>query len=129
MKRRQGELPERLPVCPWDTWVGTIGLQIPKLRHGTYFPGWLLEPRRRAEKALTAVVAEDQVEAMGALAVAQGAAARGHPQSARTFCYTAACRARHVGPDRTSQSPPLVPRSVRPARCRRLEPGRLRART
>ncbi len=43
---------------PWDTRVGTIGLQIPKLRHGTYFPTWLLEPRRRAEKALTAVVAE-----------------------------------------------------------------------
>jgi len=43
---------------PWDTRVGTIDLQIPKLRHGSYFPGWLLEPRRRAEKALTAVVAE-----------------------------------------------------------------------
>src|SRR3954466_2443230 len=43
---------------PWDTRVGTIGLQIPKLRHGSYFPAWLLEPRRRAEKALTAVVAE-----------------------------------------------------------------------
>jgi len=43
---------------PWDTRVGTIGLQIPKLRQGSYFPGWLLEPRRRAEKALTAVVAE-----------------------------------------------------------------------
>jgi transposase-like protein len=43
---------------PWDTRVGTIDLQIPKLRQGTYFPTWLLEPRRRAEKALTAVVAE-----------------------------------------------------------------------
>jgi len=43
---------------PWDTRVGTIDLQIPKLRQGSYFPGWLLEPRRRAEKALTAVVAE-----------------------------------------------------------------------
>jgi transposase-like protein len=43
---------------PWDTRVGSIDLQVPKLRHGTYFPGWLLEPRRRAEKALTAVVAE-----------------------------------------------------------------------
>ncbi|HUH94357.1 MAG TPA: IS256 family transposase [Casimicrobiaceae bacterium] len=42
----------------WDTRVGTIGLQIPKLRQGSYFPTWLLEPRRRAEKALTAVVAE-----------------------------------------------------------------------
>ena len=43
---------------PWDTRVGTIPLEIPKLRHGSYFPGWLLEPRRRAEKALTSVVAE-----------------------------------------------------------------------
>jgi len=42
----------------WDTRVGSIDLQIPKLRHGSYFPAWLLEPRRRAEKALTAVVAE-----------------------------------------------------------------------
>ena len=42
----------------WDTRVGTIGLKIPKLRHGSYFPAWLLEPRRRTEKALTAVVAE-----------------------------------------------------------------------
>src|SRR3954467_1952587 len=42
----------------WDTRVGTIGLQIPKLRQGSYFPTWLLEPRRRAEKALTSVVAE-----------------------------------------------------------------------
>jgi transposase-like protein len=42
----------------WDTRVGSIDLQIPKLRHGSYFPGWLLEPRRRAEKALTAVICE-----------------------------------------------------------------------
>ncbi len=42
----------------WDTRVGTIDLQIPKLRHGAYFPEWLLEPRRRAERALCSVVAE-----------------------------------------------------------------------
>jgi mutator family transposase len=41
--------------------VGTIGLQIPKLSQGSYFPAWLLEPRRRVEKALTAVVAEAYV--------------------------------------------------------------------
>ena len=34
----------------WDTRLGTIPLQIPKLRQGSYFPDWLLEPRRRAEK-------------------------------------------------------------------------------
>ena len=42
----------------WDSRMGSIDLAIPKLRHGTYYPGWLLEPRRRAEKALTAVIAE-----------------------------------------------------------------------
>lgn len=41
----------------WDTRVGTIDLHIPKLRRGSYFPSWL-EPRRRAEKALLAVVQE-----------------------------------------------------------------------
>lgn len=43
---------------PWDTRVGTIDLAIPKLRHDSYFPDWLLDPRRRAEKAMVAVVAE-----------------------------------------------------------------------
>lgn len=46
---------------PWDTRLGTIDLALPKLRQGTYFPGWLLEPRRRAERALVAVVAESYV--------------------------------------------------------------------
>ena len=42
----------------WDTRVGTIDLAIPKLRKGNYFPDWLLEPRRRAERALMQVVTE-----------------------------------------------------------------------
>jgi putative transposase len=42
----------------WDTRAGTIELAIPKLREGSYFPGWLLEPRRRAEQALVAVIAD-----------------------------------------------------------------------
>ncbi len=46
----------------WDTRVGTIDLGIPKLREGSYFPGWLLEPRRRAEQAMVAVVAQCYVE-------------------------------------------------------------------
>ena len=45
----------------WDRRVGTIDLRIPKLRAGSYFPDWLLEPRRRSERALTAVVAEAYV--------------------------------------------------------------------
>ena len=41
----------------WDTRAGTVDLAIPKLRSGSYFPDWLLERRRRAERALTTVVA------------------------------------------------------------------------
>ncbi|WP_380169760.1 IS256 family transposase [Jannaschia sp. R86511] len=41
----------------FDTRAGTIDVAIPKLREGSYFPDWLLERRRRAERALTSVVA------------------------------------------------------------------------
>ena len=53
---RNGYRPRR-----WDTRAGTIGLQIPKLRQGSYFPA-LLEPRRRAERALLSVVQQAYVE-------------------------------------------------------------------
>lgn len=46
---------------PWETRLGEIDLQIPKLRKGSYFPEWLLEPRRRSEKALMAAIAEAYV--------------------------------------------------------------------
>lgn len=46
---------------PFDTRVGSIDLAIPKLRTGSYFPDWLLTPRRRAERALIAVVSEAYV--------------------------------------------------------------------
>ncbi len=45
----------------WDTRVGTIDLKIPKITRGVYFPS-LLEPRRRAEKALASVVQEAYVK-------------------------------------------------------------------
>lgn len=45
----------------WDTRVGTIELRIPKVTAGTYFPS-LLEPRRRAERALQAVIVEAYVK-------------------------------------------------------------------
>jgi putative transposase len=44
----------------WDTRAGEIELQIPKLRQGSYFPGFL-EPRRRSEQALLAVVQQAYV--------------------------------------------------------------------
>lgn len=40
----------------FDARTGTLDVAIPKLRKGSYFPDWLLERRRRAEAALTAVV-------------------------------------------------------------------------
>ena len=50
--RRNGYRPRE-----WDTRAGTVELAIPKLREGSYFPDWLLERRKRAERALTSVVA------------------------------------------------------------------------
>lgn len=46
---------------PWETRVGTIELRVPRVRDGSFFPS-LLEPRRRAERALVAVVQEAYVQ-------------------------------------------------------------------
>ena len=46
----------------FDTRAGTISLAIPKLRRGSYFPDWLLQPRRRAERALVQVICACYVE-------------------------------------------------------------------
>src|SRR5207302_1364025 len=45
----------------WDTRVGTVELKVPKIAPGSYFPA-LLEPRRRAERALAAVICEAYVK-------------------------------------------------------------------
>ncbi|MHB1599867.1 MAG: IS256 family transposase [Acidimicrobiales bacterium] len=47
---------------PWDTRLGTVDLAVPKLRTGVYSPEFLLQPRRRAEQALVAVVCQAYVE-------------------------------------------------------------------
>ncbi len=52
----------------WETRVGRIDLAIPKLRKGSYFPAFL-EPRRTAEKALTAVIQEAYVHGISTRAV------------------------------------------------------------
>jgi putative transposase len=71
----------------WDTRAGRIGLEMPRLRKGSYFPSFL-EPRRTAEKALTAVIQEayvhgvstrsvdDLVKAMGASGVSTSQVSR-----------------------------------------------------
>jgi transposase-like protein len=52
----------------WETRAGTVELRIPKLRKGSYFPGFL-EPRRIAEKALTAVIQEAYVQGISTRSV------------------------------------------------------------
>ena len=71
----------------WETRAGTVELHIPKLRKGSYFPGFL-EPRRMAEKALTAVIQEayvqgistrsvdDLVKAMGMIGISKSQVSR-----------------------------------------------------
>src|SRR5277367_5661840 len=52
----------------WETRAGTVELKIPKLRRGSYFPGFL-EPRRMAEKALTAVIQEAYIQGISTRSV------------------------------------------------------------
>jgi transposase-like protein len=52
----------------WETRAGTIELRVPKLRHGSYFPAFL-EPRRTAEKALTAVIQEAYIQGISTRSV------------------------------------------------------------
>src|SRR6202011_1085996 len=52
----------------WETRAGTVELRIPKLRKGSYFPGFL-EPRRMAEKALAAVVQEAYIQGVSTRSV------------------------------------------------------------
>ena len=92
----------------WQTRAGTVELRIPKLRHGSYFPSFL-EPRRMAEKALTAVIQEayiqgistrsvdDLVKAMGGVAQVSigevdGTAPEGWKASARARSPACAVR-------------------------------------
>jgi putative transposase len=52
----------------WETRAGTVELRIPRLRKGSYFPGFL-EPRRIAEKALTAVIQEAYIQGVSTRSV------------------------------------------------------------
>ena len=60
----------------WDTRVGTIELAVPRVRSGGFLPS-ILEPRRRAERALTAVVAQCYVEGVSTRRVDDVARAMG----------------------------------------------------
>src|SRR5207344_1548426 len=52
----------------WETRAGSVELRIPKLRKGSYFPSFL-EPRRLAEKALTAVIQEAYIQGISTRSV------------------------------------------------------------
>jgi putative transposase len=100
----------------WETRAGTVELRIPKLRKGAYFPGFL-EPRRMAEKALTAVIQEayvqgvstrsvdDLVKAMGGAGVSKSQVSRLCEEiDARVKAFSSV-RSRAIGPTSGSTRP------------------------
>jgi len=52
----------------WQTRAGTVALKVPKVRKGSYFPEFL-EPRRAAEKAMTAVIQEAYIQGLSTRSV------------------------------------------------------------
>ena len=86
----------------WDTRAGTIGLNIPKLRKGSYFPTFL-EPRRTAEKALMAVIQEAYIHGVSTRAVddlvrAMGLTGTSKSQVSRLAALPCAFPAQPAGP-------------------------------
>jgi len=82
---------------PWDTRVGTIQLKVPKVREGSFYPS-LLDPRKRAERALVAVVQEAYVQGVSTRRVDDPPEARyvgsidnGRPPQAEKECHTIRC--------------------------------------
>ena len=88
----------------WDTRVGTLELQIPELRRGTYFPS-LLEPRRRHERALLSVVQEAYIHGVASaiprtiFASSSRMPKPGRPRSQGVHCprRLIPCPSRHPG--------------------------------
>ena len=123
----------------WKTRAGTVGLRIPKLRKGSYFPGFL-EPRRMAEKALTAVIQEayiqgvstrsvdDLVKAMGGTGVSKsqvaGCARRSTSGSRPSSIGRSKATGRMSGWTRpTPKSAATIALSRLPCRCGRRQRG------
>ena len=81
----------------WDTRVGTMKLHIPKLREGSYFPS-LLEPRRRSERALLAVIQQAYVEGVSTRRVDDWSRPVKWCKSASSCCCClGGCRLREIG--------------------------------
>jgi putative transposase len=93
----------------WETRAGSVELRIPKLRTGSYFPGFL-EPRRMAEKALTAVIQEayiqgistrsvdDLVKAMGMSGISKSQVSRLCEEIDERSKPSSTARSRAIGP-------------------------------
>ena len=107
----------------WDTRAGSVELKIPKLRQGSYFPEFL-EPRRTAEKALTAVIQEayiqgistrsvdDLVKALGMTGVSKGRSAGCAANWMSVWAPSSTARSRAIG--RICGSTPRTSRRARP---------------
>ena len=72
----------------WDTGAGTIDLKLPKLREGSSFPDWLLDRRRRAEKALVSVVADLYLAGVSTRRVERRSSSSGSSRSRPCLLYT-----------------------------------------
>jgi len=84
----------------WETRAGTVELRIPKFRKGAYFPGFL-EPRRMAEKALTAVIQEAYIQGISTRSV-DDPRLRGGRLWSRRWAPAVSRRARSAGCARKS---------------------------
>ena len=102
----------------WETRAGTVELRIPKLRKGSYFPGFL-EPRRMAEKALTAVIQEayvqgistrsvdDLVQAMGMSGISKSQSLPPRRRGSRACARRSTTRSRLSWPGRSRAIGPI----------------------
>src|SRR5207248_10249443 len=102
----------------WETRAGTVELRIPKLRRGSYFPAFL-EPRRLAEKALTAVVQEAYVQGISTRSVDDLVRAMGIVTLTNSSRLFPPCS---PGMGRQDRLSPLQWRDLRPDRQGRREP-------
>jgi Transposase, Mutator family len=112
----------------WDTRVGEIELAIPKLRSGSYFPSFL-EPRKRSEQALVAVVQEAYVNGVSTRKVDRlveqlGLRGRARIRSAgsaaaSTTRYASSASASSKAPTHTYGSTPRSSASASRAACAR----------
>jgi transposase-like protein len=114
-----------------ETRLGTLDLRIPKLRQGSYFPAFL-EPRKTAEKALTAVIQEawiqgvstrkvdDLVQALGMTGISKRRSRRCARTSTRACCPSSSGRWTASGPTSGSMRP--TSRSARMAASCRSPP-------